>query len=121
MKTLKTIIACLILAISCVAFVGCNKDKEERGDNTNSIVGRWRYSTGDGMNVTLTFNADGTYVEHVNVPYDDYILRGTYVYATPYLIITYEGADVSGEIHQHTATINGDVLILDGDAYVRLW
>ena len=116
MKTLKTIIACLILAISCVAFVGCDKEKEEENSNTNSIVGTWCCQLDSNESDTWDFSANGTWKERYRDAYGDlYVYYGTYVYNPPYLTITEDG-----ESYTDMATVNGDVLMWDGQVYYRL-
>ncbi|MBP3550771.1 MAG: lipocalin family protein [Alistipes sp.] len=116
MKTLKTIIACLILAISCVAFVGCNKDKEENNNgNANSIVGTWRYSESGGSYGEWTFTASGMF----EYRYGDMSMNhsdsysGTYEYKAPYL--TYH---IIGETETFTehVVIEGNKMIMNGEA-----
>ncbi len=120
MKTLKTIIACLILAISCVAFVGCNKDKDsDSKGSSNSIVGTWR--SGENMygDFTIyTFNADGTYSERsvsYNNNYDE-TWYGTYLFEPPYLTLYDEASSYPYTIR---VTMNGNTMMMDGDVYYR--
>ena len=58
MKKIVTSLAIIVLLFgSALLLTGCGKEKEEKKEKTESIVGSWRY---EGADYTYTFNEDGT-------------------------------------------------------------
>ncbi len=120
MKTLKTLIACLILAISCVALIGCdkdnkigyNEDKEDNSSKHSEIIGSWRYveNAGDDspIEIVWVFSADGRFYQ--TFPADSAFggfetREGTYQYDGKTLTIRYNG-EMWSEIYN--VVISGD-------------
>ena len=116
MKTLKTIIACLIMALSCATFVGCDKEKDsDSNGGSNSIVGTWRYSDGDCEDIYV-FKSNGTYENRFTprVYEKTYVYYGTYQYQPPYLTFHEDG-----DSWVVSVSINGNTMTMDGDVYYR--
>lgn len=73
-KILGVVLTVVMLVVTLISFSACNDKKKDDGAK-NSIVGSWKYESGD---YTYTFNEDGT---------------GKYAFGTTALEFTYEIKD----------------------------
>ena len=103
----KRVLAVLLIAVSCLFFVGCGKTK-------NPLVGKWSQDS-----FVYTFNADMT------CTYDaaGTLMKGTYKVDGNKLSILYEGFDVSLDT---TFSVDGDKLNIkdslgEDTIYTRLY
>ena len=106
------LIAILIpfLLITGCELLGLTDDEE---DDEPSIYGTWVY-TYDGWTMTLVLKKDDTYTYYDDNGNTD---TGTFIYGdTTFMADSDSGSDYDWS---GTYTLDGDILILDGDAFVR--
>ena len=115
MKTLRTIIAFLVLAIACVS---CDIDKKQidKYNDADLIVGKWRHKSGDEI---FVFNANGTFENRFHLDDGELIIvHGPYTYEPPFLTI---GDDEDeGDYEIWYVTISEDKMTIEGEVYYRI-
>lgn len=113
MKTFR-FFAALMLAVVCVGLSSCNKDDDEKNDNS-LLVGTW---VADDGATEITFKADGTGFEIDEKETDKFTY--TFDAKTMILSISFEKPDTNGEKHFSVKIeINGDKLKVSDMVYTK--
>ncbi len=114
MKNLKLFLLLFVALASASTFTACSDDDNNQSQNQGpGIVGTWTCYA-EGEPTTLTFNADGTFVEtyHSGTEHD----YGTYSYDGTTLTLVYS----DGYQLRLPATLSGDELTIEDATFVRV-
>lgn len=115
----------LFILSAVLLFAACSDSKEETpaAQSGSTIVGTWRYTeyeAGYSLEITMTFNADGTYTENgvENFSYDteSWSGSGRYTYNETAQLLTMIDSEENEPIYTKAVVSGNTLTILDGDS-----
>jgi len=121
MRKLKLFLLLAVAAGSLFSLTACKDD----GDNNNSatqpssnsnaaLVGTWIGSY-DGATFTITFSADGRFVETYSYQAEDETYSGTYTYDGLMLTLRYD----DGDVDRYPIVVTGNTFSMDEIVYTK--
>jgi len=112
MKKLKLFLLLFVAAVAACNFTACKDDKDDENSKAALLVGTWISSEG-AETLTITFSADGRFVETYSFQGTAESYSGFYTYDGVILTQRYD----DGDVYTCTAEIRGNTLVMDGDIY----
>ncbi len=122
MRKLKLFLLLAVAAGSLFSLTACNDDDDNSATqspsdpNMAALVGTWTSSYGDET-FTLTFSADGRFVEtyYRQSTGEDETYSGTYTYDGMILTLKYS----DGDVDSYPLVVTGNTFSMDGNVYTK--